>query len=178
MAVPTIVTIRDFTSSRYEQLGEDLNLNDILSKAEAVVRAKLRQHITVKDYVEMWRPKTNVYFTKVRPITEVTQVRRRINQRSSWVILDPLYYTVEHDAGYITFEQSVRGYEIEVEYSAGYEVVPEDIKEAIILQAVLLSYQDIEVYGAGDAKQPGILYMQDDIDSKLKPYKQTATVFH
>jgi hypothetical protein len=56
--------------------------------------------------------------------------------------------------------------------------VPEDIKEAIILQAVLLSYQDIEVYGAGDAKQPGILYMQDDIDSKLKPYKQTATVYH
>lgn len=178
MATPTIVSVRDFTSSRYAQLGEDLNLNDVLSRAESVVQAYLRYNIQRTEYVEIWRPTSQITFTKQRPILEVSQIRRRFNRLGTWSVLDPLTYTIESAPGYIIFDAPVRGYEIEVTYDAGYDPVPEGIKEAIIMQAVLLSFTDIEVYGAGDAKQPGILYMQEDIQRMLEPYRRTATVYH
>ena len=46
------------------------------------------------------------------------------------------------------------------------------------MQAVLLTYQDLEIYGSGDAKQPGIVYMYADIDRLLAPYKATGSVYH
>ena len=178
MATPQLVTVRDFTSYRYAQLGEDLNLNDILSRAERMIQNKLQQTLKQTTYVETVTLKTNTFFTRRRPIISVAQVRYRMSIYGSWFILDPVYYTINPESGYIEFMWSVAGSIVEVTYDAGYEVLPDDIKEAILMQAVMLSFQDIEVYGAGDAKQPGILYMQDQIDSYIAPYKQGATVYN
>lgn len=178
MATPQLVTVRDFTSYRYAQLGEDLNLNDILSRAEKMIQRKLQQDIKQTTYVETAVLQSDTFFTRRRPIISVAQIRYRLSIYSSWYILDPIYYSMNEDSGYIEFTWSVRGSEVEVTYDAGYVELPDDLKEAILMQAVMLSFQDIEVYGAGDAKQPGILYMQDQINAMIEPYKQGSTVYN
>jgi hypothetical protein len=181
MAVPELVTVRDFTSSRYAQLAdnaEGVNLSDVLARAEATIQSRLGRQIKNQAYTEVFRPSTNILFVKNRPITTVTSVRRRLVPWFSWANLDLTKMTIEAEPGYIEPYEAVRGYEVEVVYSAGYTVVPEDIKEAIIMQAVLFSYQDLEIYGAGDAKVPGILYVQKDIENLILPYRATATVYH
>jgi hypothetical protein len=36
----------------------------------------------------------------------------------------------------------------------------------------LFAFQDLEFYGSGDAKAPGILYVEDQIQALLRPYQQ------
>jgi hypothetical protein len=87
--------------------------------------------------------------------------------------------TVESGPGYVESIDPIALYEIEVVYTAGYATLPEDLKEAIIMQAVLFSTQDLEVYGSGDSRAPGyIVPMNADIDRLIAPYKATATVYH
>lgn len=180
MATPELVTQQEFTSSRYGQLVEDLEtpINDILAKAEQVIQKRLGYKIAVKTYTETFRAQGHIAFLRYRPIVSVTSVSRRPNARYSWEIIPLTNVTVETDPGYIEVIDYITGYDVQVVYTAGYSVIPDDIKEAVIIQAVLLSTQDLEVYGAGDARPPGYLYMYQDIDRLLCPYKRTATIWH
>lgn len=182
---PTLVTVRDFTNSRYAQLAEssdNLNMSDILTSAEAIIQSKLGRQVAVTTYTEVIRyAQSNTLFTKRRPITSVTSVRRRYpTPFGAWMTVDSSRIAFEPEPGYIeVLYDDVRGFDVEMTYSAGYAVVPPDIREAILIQAVLLATQDFEVYGTGDAKEPGyIRYMNRDIDGLLAPYRATATVYH
>ena len=180
MATPELVTQQEFTSSRYGQLVEDLEtpINDILARAEAVVQKNLGYNIGVKSYTETFRAQGPVVFLRHRPIVTITSVSRRPNVRYSWELVPSQNVFVEPDPGYVEVLDYITNFDVQVIYTAGYAVVPEDIKEAVIIQAVLLSTQDLEVYGAGDAKKPGYLYFYDDIDRLLSKYRQSASVWH
>jgi hypothetical protein len=180
MATPELVTQQEFTSSRYGQLVEDLEtpINDVLARAEAVVQKRLGYSIAVISFTETFRARGTILFLRHRPIVTITSVSRRPNARYSWELVPSNYVVTEPDPGYIEVLDYLTGYEVQVIYTAGYASAPEDIKEAVIMQAVLLSTQDLEVYGAGDSKKPGYLYFNDDIDRLLMRYKQTATVWH
>lgn len=180
MAVPELVTQQEFTSSRYGQLVEDLEtpINDILARAEAVVQKQLGYNLAVKTYTEVFKSPSQMIFVRRRPIVSVTSVSRRPNVRYAWETIPLSNIVVSPEPGYIETIDYVRGYDVQVVYTAGYATIPEDIKEAIIIQAVLLSTQDLEIYGSGDAKKPGYLYMYDDIERLLCRYKQSATVWH
>lgn len=181
MAVPTLVTIRDFNTSRYAQLVEDLEtpLGDILARAEAAVQSRIGFSLLPTSYTETWIADGQTLFVRRRPIVTVTSIKRRANVLFSWETIDSSYYRIESAPGYITVAKEVRGYEIEVVYTAGITTLPEDVREAILMQAVLFSAQDFEVYGSGDSRQPGyVKYMQDQIESILKQFDQTGTVWH
>lgn len=180
MATPQIVTVRDFTTSRYAQLAENTEgqLTDILARAEEVVQSFLGRDLKETTYTEVMRPSSQTFFVKNRPITSVTSIKRRPNILFSWDLMDLSRVVVENGPGYVTSYLPITNYDVEIVYSAGFVTIPEDIKEAIIMQAVLLSFQDLEVYGAGDARAPGILYMIQDVERILRPYKATASVYH
>jgi len=181
MATPQLVTVRDFTSSRYAQLAEaaeGVNLGDVLARAEATLQAQMGRAIKNTQYTETFRAQSQTLFVKQRPITSVVSLRRRASILSAWQTIDLSRVRFESGPGYLEIYDSVRGYDVEITYMAGYTSTPEDIKEAVLTQAVLLTFQDLEIYGSGDAKAPGILYVQKDIERLIAPYRATATVYH
>jgi hypothetical protein len=185
MATPEIVTVRDYATSRYAQVADNTegSLSDILARAETAIQTRLGRRLPVTSYVERWRTQSNTLFVKNRPIVAVTQIRRRLNPLHAWEIVDLTYVTInDAAAGYIEcygiYTSNVAGYEVEVTYTAGFSIVPEDIKEAIIMQAVMFSYQDLEIYGSGDSREPGVQYFYEDIDRIIKRYMVTNTVYH
>jgi hypothetical protein len=181
MATPKLVTVRDFTTSRFSQLADttDASLTDILARAEAIIQSQLRRPILPTEFTERYRPKYSTIYLRRRPIISVNSVMKGTSLRWSGIntsIPASLYY-VEPDLGYIEFEASVSGYIVDVTYTAGFTTVPEDLKEAIIQQAALLTFQDLEIYGSGDSKEPGIMYMKKDIASLLEPYKLLSLAY-
>lgn len=181
MAVPQIITIRDFTTSRYAQLVENIEtpLNDILARAEAAIQSRIGMNLVPTTYTETWRTTSQTLFVRRRPIVSVTSVKRRDNILFGWTTLDLARTRIEPETGYIeVLYDQVKGYEVEVVYQAGMSAIPEDLREAILMQAVLFSFQDLEVYGTGDSRSPGIGYMDHDIERILNAYKRTSTVFH
>lgn len=185
MAVPTLVSVRDFTNSRYAQLAEssdNLNIGDVLASAEAIIQTKLGLSVTVASYTEIVRnTPENIFFVKRRPIVSITSVRKRYpTPYSAWGTMDLDRLTYEPGPGYVEFlYDDVRGFDLEVTYTAGFAEVPANVKEAIMLQAVLLATQDFEVYGTGDSKAPGyVVYMERQITDLLAMYDTTASVYN
>lgn len=180
MATPELVTVRDFSTSPYAQLADNLDtpLNDILVRAEGAIQKSLGQRIKDVSYTERFRAQGPTLFLRRRPITSVTSIKRRYSRNMSWdtLLVDDFYF--ESDPGYIECYVDMTGYETEVVYTAGYTTLPEDLKQAILLQAVMFAYQDLEVYGSGDGKTPGITYIQDAVKNLIMPYRQGATVWH
>lgn len=185
MATPELVTVRDYTTSRYAQMAENTEgqLTDILARAETAIQSQLRRRLGVKTYVEAFRTESNTLFLLNRPIVSITQIRRRVNALYAWETVDLTYVSLNNaNAGYIEclelFSSNVVGYEVEVTYTAGFATLPEDLKEAILMQAVMFSYQDLEIYGSGDSRVPGVQYFYDDIARILAPYMATSSVYH
>jgi len=184
MATPTLVTVRDFSNSRYAQLAEsadNLNVGDVLANAESIIQESLGRKIGITSYTEVIRQaRVNTFFMPMRPMTSVTSVRKRLaTPYGSWTTVNPVAYSYEVGPGYVeVLYDDMRGYDVEVTYEAGYATLPGGLKEAIFLQAVLLSAQDFETYGTGDGRAPGyIMYMQKQINDFLAPYRATATVY-
>jgi hypothetical protein len=182
MATPQLVSVRDFTTSRYAQVAENTEgqLTDILARAEEHIQGRLGRRLLSQAWTEVFRAKSQFLFVKHRPITSVTSIRRRTSPFYEWTTVPIDHIIIEADAGYIECVEPVAGYHVEVMYTAGYpvEAIPEDIKEAILMQAVLFSFQDLEVYGSGDAKAPGIQYFHSDIDRILRFHRSGSTVYH
>lgn len=181
MATPQLVTIRDFNTSRYAQLVEDIEtpLGDILARAEAAVQSRIGFSILPTEYTEQWKATAQTLFVRRRPIISILSVERRASPLFSWTTIDPAYYTFESEPGYIEIATSIIGYEVLVNYTAGITTLPEDVREAILMQAVLFAVQDFEVYGSGDSREPGyVRYMREEIEMILKQFDQTASVWH
>ena len=181
MATPELVTVQEFTESQYAQMVEsnaDLQPEDVLAKAEAAIQSRIGRRIKAASYTERFRAQSQSVFLRNRPIITVTSIKRRFSVRNAWTIVDAELVEIESGPGYITPSDAIKGYQVEIEYTAGYTVIPEDIKEAVIMQAVLFSYQDLEVYGSGDGRSPGIRYFNEDIDRYLAPYRAAASVYH
>jgi len=171
-----LITEQEFRTSRYAQVADQIEgrITDVIAQAEDHVERYLDRRLTVQQYVEYIRPAGDSLFVRNRPIVAVSQVRRRFYYTDPWYVMDLARFEVFKPQGYVrSLERNINnGYEVEVTYTAGYEVIPNDIKAAVILQTVIFAYQDLEVYGAGDAKKPGIVYLQDQVEQYLKPYQQ------
>lgn len=175
MATPRLVEVRDFTTSRFSQLADtsSANISDIIARAEKAVESKLKRPILPTTYTESHRPHGTKLYLRYRPVISVTSVTRSSGYFSSPVPT----YTVDSNTGILHTPTPQDGYILTVVYTAGFEEVPEDIKEAILMQTALMAFTDLEIYGSGDSKEPGILYMRDDIDELLKPYKLLNTAY-
>lgn len=176
MATPRLITEQDFRTSRYAQVADQIEgrIADVIAQAEDFVEHLLDRRLTVQTYTEFSRPPGESIFVRHRPIQSVTRIRRRFYYTDPWYEMDVTRFEIASAQGYIrSLENNIsKGYEIEVTYTAGYPTIPADIKAAVILQTVILAYQDLEVYGSGDSKVPGILYLQGQVNGLLRPYQR------
>jgi hypothetical protein len=179
VATPRLITEQEFRTSRYAQVADQIEgrISDVIAQAEDYIESFLDRRLTVNTYTEMYRPTGKTLFLRERPIQEVIAVRKRANYQQEWQSLSLDTFEVRSAQGFITsLADNIKEFEVQVEYEAGYSSIPDDIKGAVILQTVVLAYQDLEVYGAGDSKAPGILYLSDQVKYMLKPYRYSRTV--
>lgn len=179
--MPTLrlITEQDFRTSRYSQVADQIEgrITDVIAQAETHIERKLDRTLSLATYTELHRPIGSTLFLRNRPVQTVTTVKRRLAHTVAWETLTAANFEKHSAAGYLlALENNIKNYEVEVTYTAGYTSIPEDIKAAVILQTVVLAYQDLEVYGSGDAKNPGILYLQDQVHALLKPYMTKRVV--
>lgn len=177
MAAPRLVTVRDFNTSRFAQLADTstANIGDILARAEAAIESKLKRPLAPTSYTERFQPRSQVIYVKRRPIISVQSVTRSYSATAAGAPVTD--YRVNNAAGYIEFSFPIEGMYVEIQYTAGFAEVPEDLKEAILIQAAYFAFQDLEIYGSGDAKAPGIRYLLEDINDIIKPYKLTNLAY-
>lgn len=178
MPTPRLITEQEFRTSRYAQVADQIEgrISDVIAQAEDYIESYLDRRLTVNTYTELHRPTGKTLFLRERPIQTVTNIRRRRNYTENWQNLPLNEFEIRKAQGFVTsLAEYLREFEVEITYTAGYPVVPDDIKGAVILQTVVLAYQDLEVYGAGDSKTPGILYLSDQVKYMLKPYRYSRT---
>ena len=179
MADPRLVTVNDYTSSVYADLADqtDVLLSDILVAAEEEIERTIGYSLLAATYVETYKAKSQVLFVLHRPIQSVTLIRRRGSRLSAWYDIPSYNYIVEKGPAYIDIDSAVTGWDVEVTYIAGFDETPASIKSAVILQAALNLTVDLELYGAGDSKEPGTAYMYNHIKRLIAPYKQSVTPY-
>jgi len=175
MATPRLLTQQDFTKSRYESLGDQANdLASLIRRAEDIIGNKVGMTLVKSIYTETGFVKGPNLFLNVRPVVSVTSLNHRMFDRDLFTLLSADTYVLEADLGILTLRSdvSINGYQYQVTYEAGYTAVtlPEALREAILLQTALLLYQDFEIYGAGDSKEPGIKHFKDEINEYIAPF--------
>lgn len=173
MATLRLITEQEFRTSRYAQVADQIEgrIADVIVQAETHIERTLDRTLSLATYTEVQRPQGSTLFLRNRPVQSVTTIKRRSSHTATWDTLNAAHFELHGAAGYVVaLSNNVRNYEVEVTYTAGYATIPDDIKAAVILQTVILAYQDLEVYGSGDAKKPGILYLQEQVEAMLKPY--------
>lgn len=175
MAAPRLLTQQDFTKSRYESLADQANdLASLIRRAEDIIGDKIGMTLVKSVYTETGFVKGSNLFLNVRPIVSVTSFGSRMFDRNAFVPLSNDTFTMNENLGILTLRSDVNiyGYQYQVTYEAGYTAVtlPEALREAILLQTALLLYQDFEIYGAGDSKEPGIRHFKDEINEYISPY--------
>ena len=177
-AVPRLITNREFRTSRYGQLADQLegDLDEIIVQAEARIENHLDRRLSVTSYTEVHRPKGVRLFLKNRPIVALTSVERRLDSSASWSALTTSDFEIEPEGAagvLLSLEDEVAGYEVRVVYTAGYSDIPWDIKLAVLNLTAYLCYQDLETYGQGDGKPPGIGYLQKEAFESVSAYKKS-----
>jgi hypothetical protein len=177
MAIPRLVSVREFNTSRFSQLADTStsNVSEVIARAEKKIESQLMRPIYPTQITEIFKPTTSVVYLKHRPIVSIDSVGRGFS--ASGPFTATALYLINNDEGWIDFQASVVGYSVKIVYTAGYEETPEDLKEAILMQTALYIFQDLEIYGSGDSKEPGILYMNEDIRGILQPYQQLHTAY-
>lgn len=177
MAVPRLVTIRDFNTSVYAQLADTstANISDVLASAEQAIERKVGRPLAPTTFTEYFTPQSNKLYLKHRPVISVTSITRAYVQGA--VPTNVTSFVVNNAEGTILSATPLIGYFVTVVYTAGFTETPADIKQAILMQAAMFAFQDLEFYGSGDAKAPGILYVEDQINALLKPYQQLNLAF-
>lgn len=175
-----LITELDFRSSRYAQVADQVegDLSDIIAQAEAYIQRKVDRFIWKQTFIDYLKPLGTTLFLRSRPIISLTTIETRIGT-GTWTTRALPDFAIDGDgsSGMVYYSQgSLAGLEVRVTYDAGYEPVPPDVKAAVILQTVIFAYQDLEVYGAGDSKKPGILYLQDQVNDIIKPYMRSRTM--
>lgn len=179
MATLRLITEQEFRTSRYAQVADQIEgrISDVIAQAENHIERTLDRSLKVQSYTELFAAPGQTLFLRERPVVSLTTVRRRSSYTASWETLSLATVRLNDRAGYVSALKDglFRQHEIEVTYTAGFTSIPEDIKGAVILQTVILAFQDLEVYGAGDSKNPGILYLQGQVNGLLRPYRYTRS---
>jgi hypothetical protein len=176
MATLRLITLGDFATSRYSQVADSIDgdITEVIAQAETHIEGLVDRTLSSASYTEYSFPRSNEIFLLNRPVTALTSVDRRASYTDAWTSLDVGTFDIERDGKIgtvVSRDADVAGYEVKVVYTAGYATIPSDIKAAVILQTVIFAYQDLEVYGAGDSKEPGITYLQKQVDRYLCRYK-------
>jgi len=167
-----ILSVREFNTSRFGQIADstEASVPAIIARAEAAITRRLRRPIEPETFEEEYLPDNNTIYLRNRPIIRIEEIR--VSSLYGQTFTSPMY-SIDKNTGILRFPRTLAGRRVVVRYVAGFDPIPEDLKEAVILQAVLFMHQDLEIYGgAGDGKEPGILYYQRDITNLLKPYQQ------
>lgn len=162
-----ILSVKEFNTSRFAQMADssDASIVAVLARAEAAIKRRLQRPIEPEQFEEEFYPTDNIIFLRNRPIITIDKVTF-----SGIAPINPLY-SVNTRTGMMRLMRVPYG-AVKVNYTAGFEEVPDDLKEAVAMQAVLFLYTDLEIYGVGDSKEPGIMYFKRDIEDLLRPYKQ------
>lgn len=175
----TLITETEFRSSRYADIADNVvQLSQIIAQAEDYVERYLDRKIAKAEYTETHYPTQKYLFPYQYPILSIKRLRRRRRDSfgvTDWEDLDLNKIRFVHpEAPVLEYigTPNLAGYEVEIEYEAGYDPVPPAIKAAVIIQTVLLSTVDLSVFGSDDGKQPSYLYMQDEVHRYLNPYKR------
>jgi len=177
MPSPTLITEQEFRASRYGQIAEQIEgrLSDIIVQAESHIESLLNRKIAESTYQEIVRPKSDAIFLRNWPITQITSIEKRKNYQDTWTTVPLSNFELDFNGKtgvVLCLSDDIADYEVRVTYKAGYQTIPGDIKAAVILMTAYLAYQDLELYGVGDGKPPGIMYFQNNIDRLIKPYKR------
>lgn len=179
MATPEIVTDREFRQSVYRQMVEvadGVRIANVITRAEAHIQSLIRHRIPETTYTEIHRPRGVRLLLHKRPLTAVTSIKRRLDHHDDWIILDLAHVEIDLTSGVVRSleEDEVAGYEVEVVYTAGYDPIPEDLKQAVMMQTALYLYADQELVSTGDSKAPGFVKpLKDDIKEIVANYRQT-----
>lgn len=162
-----ILSVKEFNTSRFAQMADssDASIVAVLARAEAAIKRKLQRPIEPEEFEEEYYPENHTIFLRNRPVISIDEVTF-----SGLIPLNPMYST-DKRTGMLRFMRIPHG-RVNIKYTAGFETIPDDLKEAVAMQAVLFLYTDLEIYGVGDGREPGILYFKRDIDDLLRPYKQ------
>lgn len=177
-----LITTQEFRTSRYADVAEQVDkIEKIIEEAENHVEHLLDRRIKSEQYTELHRPSAARLYVRQRPIISLDAISRRMSHHDPWEALDKADFEVEPEGASgvildIHGGEAIAGWEVQVVYTAGYDPVPSDIKAAVILQTVLFAYQDLEVYGASDGKEPAISHLQRQVDRLLKPYAKTRVL--
>lgn len=191
MASPQLLTVQDFAESRYESLGDQAtDLSSLIRRAEDIIGDKIGMPLAKATYTDEGVVKSGVnqIFVSRRPVVVVTSLDRRLYERGDWSAIPSDSYSVNSVQGILTLVSDVsiygyvetpyQGYYYRVIYEAGYTplTLPEALKEAVLLQTVLLLFRDYEIFGAGDSKEPGINHIRKEIEEYIAPHKRSRMV--
>lgn len=177
--MPNLVTAQEFSDSAYGSLEDQIDtpIPQLLDAAEAHLEMKMRRKIKAATYVETLYADTNTIFLKQRPIISITSVERSIfPQGPIWYSLPLDRLFMNSEAGYFDPAYAVAGAYVRVTYTAGFTVIPPDIKQAVIIQTALIASPDYELLGVGDGEEPGIGHLQEMVDRLIEPYKLTGII--
>lgn len=163
-----ILSVKEFNTSRFAQMADssDASIVAVLARAEAAIKRKLQRPIEEEAFEEVHYIRGSNVFLKNRPIIAIDEITFGGSSP-----VNPVMYSLDKKTGVIKFLRSFDR-DVTVKYRAGFSEIPDDLKEAVSMQAVLFLYTDLEIYGVGDGRQPGIMYFKQDIEDLLAPYKQ------
>lgn len=177
-----LITARDFRQSVYSSAidnAEGVNLDSTIVRAEAIIESKARRRFKKETYIEIVRPTSTKIFLRYRPVITVTKIESRFDAYDAWLEYPFIQYTLDQGAGILTpypGRMGFTGYDARITYEAGYEIIPADIKQAIIMQTALLLYNDPALIQPGDGKEPSIRYLKKDIEEIICNYRAVGIV--
>jgi hypothetical protein len=169
-----LITTQEFRTSRYADVADQVDdIETIIEQAENHIETKLDRRLKAETYTEVYRPTSNRLYTRERPIISLTSVSTRSTHTDDWVLLDLSDFEVEPAGAkgvILDMAEVIKGEQIQLVYVAGYTEIPSAIKSAVILVTVMLAFQDLEVFGAGDGREPAITHLQRQADRLLTPF--------
>lgn len=172
---PRLLTEQEFGASRYADVAEQIDggIVPVIVQAEAYIEHAVGRTLSSATYTEHFRPQGTTLRPRQYPVRSITTIKRRSTHTVAWEDLDPANYEISSIGTIIlSLDDELAGYEIELVYVAGYDPVPDDIKVAVINQTVLYAFQDLEVFGAGDSKEPALKHLRSQVDDVIKLYRR------
>lgn len=166
-----LITEGEFRSSRYGSLADQIEgrLSTLIEQAESYIETRVDRTLSEKIYREIPDVGGSTLFMRHAPIISVEEIK--VGDK---VISPDDFVIVEGEGTIELFEKPTT--RVVVRYTAGYDPIPPIIKAATILQTAYFAYQDFEIYGSGDGKPPGIMYIQQQVDDMIAPFKRKTLV--
>ena len=170
-----IITEQEFRSSQYGDMADNVvRLGLVIDAVEEEIAGTVDRRLPKAEYTEIFLSPSSYLFVQQYPVRTVTSLRKRRRPNAEWEDLDLSYLRYSNtELPLIEYIGSdLTGWEIEVVYEAGYDPIPADLKLAAIKMTAVRLYVDIEMFGVGDSKEPGIDHEYRAAQRMLKRYKR------